>query len=414
MLKIKLPNDLVHLSVGHIIAQFLAAFGGIFLARIYTPEDFGEFSFFMSFLVIISSFSTLRLESVIILDHENNKSNNFCYLTLIPITIILLFVLPGLVVFLFKDTLWGFDCFFWFVLLFCALLKGVGNIFNNQLLVNSNYNLIKKTKIITATSKIFIQFFLFYIGCSSVGLWFGVFLSLIFNVIYQAKGINRSFDKINIKEKLMFLLKRKDLLLYAFPGDMIGVVSSSIMPLLLIYFFGKNITGVYFLAITILSIATYYCNSVLAPLYFKKASLLYRTNKKELFDYTLKVVKLNFFIAIIIALGIFFLSFYVVDFFLGKEWIGVVFFIKVYVVAYIPTCVYGVISNLEEILSKNKISLIANFVLIVMTFVSVFMFVEIKHFVITMAVLQGLMYAFLLVYFFKELKKESIGNLVSK
>ena len=71
------------LVIGTAIAQSIPFVLQPFLRRIYSPEDFGAISVFLSILAVISIVSSLRYEVAMLLPKEDEDAANIFFLTVL-------------------------------------------------------------------------------------------------------------------------------------------------------------------------------------------------------------------------------------------------------------------------------------------------------------------------------------------
>jgi O-antigen/teichoic acid export membrane protein len=93
-----LKNSLI-LIVGTVVAQFIPVVMQLFLRRVFSPEEFGAFSVYMSILGVLSILVTLRYEMAIVLPDDNADAANLLVLTL-GLSFVLSFILT-FIIFLF-------------------------------------------------------------------------------------------------------------------------------------------------------------------------------------------------------------------------------------------------------------------------------------------------------------------------
>lgn len=103
-------NSLILLT-GTVIAQIIPVFMQLFLRRVFSPEEFGAFSVYMSILGILSIIATLRYEMTIVLPDNDNDAVNLLGLTIglsflfnvLLTVVIILFHLPIIQLFNFPE-----------------------------------------------------------------------------------------------------------------------------------------------------------------------------------------------------------------------------------------------------------------------------------------------------------------------
>jgi len=81
--KNKFFQNLVKLSSSTLLAQVLLIISSPLLTRLYSPEDFGVFAFFIGIIGVLSTITNLRYEQAIIIPKKDSLANQLVYLSLI-------------------------------------------------------------------------------------------------------------------------------------------------------------------------------------------------------------------------------------------------------------------------------------------------------------------------------------------
>ena len=228
--------------------------------------------------------------------------------------------------------------------------------FNRQ----KNYSLIGDQNLLKSTSNSFSSLFL-GIKSISLGMIIGniisLFITVSFNIYDFVKSSNMSL--INRRDIVKNFKKYLIFLKYSTISNLFNSLSSIGLTLLIAIFFGTKIAGFYFLAERIISIPISIVTNSVSQVYFQKASTLFYSNKKELFELTVNVQKKIFYILFPFLLIISVFGGYIFSIF-GNEWIESGLILKYFAIFILFKNLYSPISTIGDILKKQKLLLFFN------------------------------------------------------
>lgn len=408
-LKIQLPSSFLHLTTGHVISQVIGAVGSILVAKIYGANLLGVFSVYYTLAMILSSFNTGRLESILFLEqHKVKRLNNVSGLILIIlVTSSLLFVASYLIsskvineYFVSRDVL----C----LAILTAMIKSIYTLFQSMILFSENYKKLKKAKIGFTIVRYSFQFLFFFIYIHFLGLILGYLIASAFVLIYYYYGNEIVIKRLNVLMFKKSIKEHVEILKYAIPGDAINTITVNVFPILLLSMYGEKITGNYFMAFLILSIPLTFLQSVISPVFFQKSVELYgKEHYSQLLKYTSSIVKRTFFLISLPLLILLLFGEEIVVFLFEDDWRATGKFVQIFAFMYGLRVLYSPISSLEETLKKNNISLIINIYFMLVLFACLYVgknYYNIFEIAIMISVFMSLGYVFLLVYFYRLLK----------
>ncbi len=176
------------LVLGTGIAQLITILISPVITRLYSPEDFGSFSFFLSLVGAFVLIATLRYELAIVFPPKEKDAVN-------------LSVLSGIIALSFSLFLFGVVLLLWFfyppyrniepfllhsffLLPLMVLLLGTSNIIQNWLVRQKRFRTISISKIINSFANNGLILFLGLAGAGAWGLVFGNVIGLILFVSY--------------------------------------------------------------------------------------------------------------------------------------------------------------------------------------------------------------------------------------
>lgn len=219
------------------------------LSRLYSVDDFGHYSFFLSLLSIVGVVSCFRLEVSIpqLLGQQTLKN--------IKAFSLLLNVIFSLLVF--------FVCFIFFcfidnnavilLLPVAVFLFGCFRI-NNFILIRSGFfNKLSISKLIQNSFCVVFQFVLFFF-CGSKGLIYGYLIGFVMSLLYGYSVIDKwpffHYIKNIIKYRITFLIirKHKRFIVYDSFSAFLNTLSIEISNILFLYYLGSTVAGSYLMA----------------------------------------------------------------------------------------------------------------------------------------------------------------------
>lgn len=304
------------------------------LTRIYSSEDFGIFGLFSSTIAILSTITTLRYESSIVMaeSEEEAKSLLFLCLTLVILTTFIIFVVVGFIFLSFPSLFYvrelGTSLFLIPVTL---LFSGFAQAFNGLKNRNKEYLLIGLSSVTKATGSSSLKLGLtFFISPNELILVVGNLIGFICellvlsfqtisNGMYNTRKKlykNTVFHIMGIKK---IFRKYSDFPRYNLPSVLLNSISLEIPVLMLGLFFSISVLGHYFLSYNIMRVPSLFLGLAISQVFYQKAATI---NKEELGSL---VEKLFFILTLVGAPSIIFIGVFGEELFVtifGSHWRG--------------------------------------------------------------------------------------------
>ncbi|HIF9343106.1 TPA: lipopolysaccharide biosynthesis protein [Photobacterium damselae] len=295
-----IANGKMKFILSFVGAQFITFIALPLITRLYSPSQFGVFSYNLAIISLLGYLSCFRLNLILQLeDGEKSleKRLSQCYL-LIAITTFALFIISFL--------LYGFNLIV-SICVISILLLGLYEIHVDYYSSKLNYSSIAKMNVIRTISVVFFQIILSPINN---GLIYGFFIGLFISQLYIIFNENRSVGKVEwlSKNDLTFMYKNTGISIVNFIG--------STFPLIIIhYFLTSHDVGVYSLADKLLIAIFVVVNNIASRFIFND---LKRKTIKMVFKKWLLILSTLFFIVFLVITLI--PSFIFGNIF-GREWI---------------------------------------------------------------------------------------------
>jgi O-antigen/teichoic acid export membrane protein len=298
-------QNTLKLVLGSGIAQVITFLVSPFLTRLYTPEDLGLFTFFISIVGLFALIATLRYEIAIIFPKEDKDAVNIISLSGI-IALGLSFLLLILVILyrLFLSDRFPLNPVLssWFYLLpVLVFFLGLGNIFQNWLIRKKEYRFLSAGKIINSLGNNLTALSLGLIGIGTWGLLIGNLAGTFLFVFFLGICINRAGqfrkDQLDRSSMVHFARKYKDLPTSNTFQSVLETFQNYGIIYLAKIFFNSSVVGFYALSLRILQAPLWLIGSSISQVYMKEAAE--RFNKNEnLEELLIKTIKLSGLVAL--------------------------------------------------------------------------------------------------------------------
>lgn len=383
------------------------------LTRLFTPNDFGIFSLFVSVSGIISVIATLRYEMAIMLPKETKKSFNLLILSIL-ISFIISFITFLLIL--------AFNKFFvktfeldkigkWILLVpFSVLFTGLYQSMNYWVNKNKSYKELSVSRVLQSSSTVVINIIagLFKI---SGGLILGTLFGQIFSFFYLLlKSFKRRLLKlINFRLIKKLAVEYSDFPIKSTPGIFLNVLANYFPVILISTLYGNTVLGFFALIIKILNMPLGIIGSAVSQVFYQESNDL-KSNTKllDLFKKTSTRLALIFTIPAIIIL-LFGETIFAVVF--GQEWAEAGRLSKIFIPYYAMRFIFSTQSTILTTKRKIGIELAFNFIFLVLQIAGIYIgyyFFTSYIYSFTFLTASGfIMYSALGVILYKLLKKEN-------
>lgn len=309
------------LSGGNIVVQLIPIVFAPLLSRIYSPIEYGAFSSYYVVFGIFSIIATGRYEYALL--HPKSE-NNVSLLVKIAIYFSLFF---GVVIF-FVAIIYSFygvvPLHYMIILPLSVVGIGVFQTYSSWLNRYALYKKIIYSKLVQNLSKTFIELLGGVIGWTSIGLFIGHLLGIIFSNIYLlffSKLKVKIFDKSNTKNELIMQLKLyKDYPLYNLPFSFMDRLAASIPLLFISTNFSTQNAGYFGFTERIIYSPFALISAPISMVLMKEVSELYREHK-PIDDIIKQITKVLIYLSVIPFLILLFFSNVLFSKIFGAEWI---------------------------------------------------------------------------------------------
>ena len=314
------------LSGGVIVSHLIVFITSPILSRIFTPESFGRFAVFSTFLNTTVILAGLRYEYAVVIPERKEEAESLLVIslifsgfsTLIFSILYYLFVRFDVLKYGELET-WSTVAFF-----FIFLFSSITNCLRYWFIRVENFKIISVFNIYQNIWRSFAQVLLGFLGFGWVGLllsevvgrFFGIreLLSsvknttLIFHALPEKREINRVF------------LKYQKFAIFGLPSAFINTFSTVVPVLFISSLFGVAQAGQFALVQRMFGIPIVLISSSFSDVFYSKMTKLVKLNSLDAQNFFWSIAKILFLIASTISVALFFTIEYVVELIFGAKW----------------------------------------------------------------------------------------------
>jgi len=350
--------DITRIASGQLIGQIFLLISLPIISRYYSPEDFGVFAVFSSIIWILVAISSAKAESLIITMKSRERA--FQLTIEICILIFLASLIMGIILVLLKDTevLQSLSKIDYLPFLFSLTIVFVGfsQTLRSYVTYLGKFNAHGVASILNAIGIIIVSIgFAKFLPNSYLpvglilGQLFGQFLSFLIFAYYSELVINLDLNNFIRPFYLIIGLLRKIPILLI---TQIAFVLSLSFPTLIINSVGGLASaGALAMASRIISMPTSTLGPAVGQVFRHRFASIHKKDSKNL-TFPRVVISTTFLLAILVYGLAFLLSDIFVPFFLGKQWISAIFFVKAIIVMEVFNFVYYAVEDLAIIRDK--------------------------------------------------------------
>ena len=401
---------------GNVTAKLIGIVAAPVITRIYTPEEYGVFSLFLSVVGVAGSLATLRYAVTIPLAKEEKLADNIlklCFLITFSLSILwcigIVFLSDFLTIRFSAEKL---QPFLWFVPI-VFLCKGVYEALNNWAIRTRKFKLITRTRISQGVSSAGVKIGLGAIGITPLGLFIG-------HIAQEATGITSLLSKLVQLKPSFFISFNWNEIKYAairykkFPlvqswSQLLLTMGAQLPVLLVGAFYGVEVVGVFGLAQNMINMPMDLIGQSVAQVYYGEISKYGKNNPKKIYKLSVSIIKKLFLVGIIpigllIAFGpwVFKLVF-------GSEWMDAGIYARFLSILILTRFISNPIANIFNVYEKQSLQLTLNILRVVLVFAafyaSNFFKLSAMDSIGVYSILMTVYYAFLTIIILRVVKK---------
>lgn len=353
-------KNIFTLSAGNIIAQVISIGLMPVITRIYEPDHFGVFAYYMAIVMVVFPVSTLRFNSAVMLPKKEEEAAGLLVLSCLSVIIISLFVIPM--------SLLVLDYFGWhggllgnmvWIIPLGVLIQGLFQSFNFWAIRNKLYKQMSVAAISeSASDKGFVLAWVWVAGSGALGLILGRIVGpLVSLLIVLFKSVLPSYDVIRqavhwgtLKP---LIIRYKDFPLFSSWSFLASALSRELPTILLALLFSPLAAGLYGLGVRVMNMPMMLIGDSVAKAFLQKAA----DERDDIDLLERKVRKLMIYAFILIlpfAIDIVIFGEEVFSWLFGARWREAGSIVQVLMTVFVCLFLYRILSVLFDVYEKQQ------------------------------------------------------------
>lgn len=381
-------KGVISLLAGNTVSKVVLILSGLILVKYYGPENYGVYTVFLSYIVILPALSNLELNNIAIMQRDSKNVRNvfsaalLASLFIITLLVSLVFILKktGIIQLELSDPL--------------LILCGAGGILTgwnlSQNALFTKYKLFRQMSaslIIASVFSVVFQGIFYLMDWKENGLIYGWLIGLTAAFLYNLRVSKNRWDKVNFAALKTSVRKNINIVKYAYTSTALNTLANNILPILILIYFTKLEVGVYAMAIKVLATPLDLLSKSVSKVFFQKAVSIYHHDKKSLDKLSKKVSFTGFFLVLGYVILINTIGIYLLEFiFEGDEWIGLRAYILIMTLWILARSFINPISEIMVVINRNQYSLIFNVYLFLVNLAAIYFGVRYDSFMVCLSV----------------------------
>lgn len=365
----KFFKDIAIVASGNISAKLIVIASAPIITRLYTPEEYGVFTVFMSFVGIVGSLATLRYAVTIPLANSNKLADDIlklCILVTITLSCLLLIVIS-----FFGNTIAGMFSeeklipYLWLMPIL-LLSKGIYEALNNWAVREKKFVLITRTRISQSFSGATFKVGLGYLGIKPLGLFLG-------QIIQESAGILSLLSKlISVNTKFFRQFSWSDIIQVAkryrkFPllqsWSQLLLALSSQLPIVLVgSIYGVREAGIFGLAMNMINLPMDLLGQSVAQVYYAEIAKYGKEKPKQIYMLSVSIIKKMFWIGLLPVILLIALGPWIFKTVFGNDWVDAGIFARYFSSIILFRFISSPLSNIFNLFEKQGLQLTLNIV----------------------------------------------------
>ncbi|MFD1707474.1 lipopolysaccharide biosynthesis protein [Siminovitchia sediminis] len=309
-----------------LFAQIIAFASSPFLTRIYNPDEFGQYSFYISTCALLIVFTTGRYEYAINTVKSQKESQLLFKLVIITSLIFSLLLFIAELFYYGKISQWfnskNANILMYFIpltLLVMGVIQGLNYLLNR----NKQFGVISKGKVLQSSITNGSSIIFGLSGLNSIGLVLSNLIGITLSLIYQFFKVKHSelINLYNIKYKQIYkvAIKNKEYPLLNSFSAFFDNLATQAPVFILMKFFTESIVGFYSLAVRVIGMPISLISTAITQVFFSEIADL-NNEGKSINPLLLRVLKILCLIGIIPTILLVLLGPVVFEIIFGYDW----------------------------------------------------------------------------------------------
>lgn len=372
--------NVVTLLKGTVVAQALPILVSPILSRLYTPDDFGVLSLFVSMCLILGPIANARYDFALLLpEKEDEVKNLFCLTQVINILIfVCLFIVAilwseDIALFLDNRGLKKWIIAVPFVVFFIGIFNSL-NLWNTR---NRKFSNISSTNVFKSITLVCIQLVFAFLSKGPIGLISGYLSSNVLGSLFFVKKSNiKSYltkgDDISFKQIKEIAKKYSNFPKFSMPAILSFTLSQHFLNILISAFYNVTTLGYYSFLTKILGLPFGLIGNSISQVFMEESKREISQTGSSIITFKNTLKKL-----VIIGLPLFSILFFIVEdlfsFVFGSNWAIAGHYAKFIMPLFFFRFVISTLSTTTIVFDKEKISLVFQTFILAINFTLIYL-----------------------------------------
>ncbi|MEI7726655.1 MAG: oligosaccharide flippase family protein [Bacteroidota bacterium] len=315
------------LVAGTAVAQAISFLVSPVITRLYTPADFGTFTFIISIVGGFGLIATLRYEMAVVLPKEEKHAVNIVFMSLGIAFAMCLAIAVGVL----AINMWFAESpvinpaykTWLYVIPVMVLLLAAGNVLQNWFNRQKEYKTLALSKVINSVGNNAVTLYLGFVGIGVWGLLLGNFTGLLlFNLLFVFVIFRRYHGRLSLYDRsshMPLARQYRDLPLANTPQMLVELIQIYGIVFLLQAFFSSEVLGWYSLSQRLLQAPMWLIGTSLCQIYYKDASERFALDG-NITDLLKKAIKMSAIVAFPVLIVMITIGPWLIGLIFGSSW----------------------------------------------------------------------------------------------
>ena len=322
------------------------------ISRLYSPEDFGILSVFISFISIIGPFICFSYPNAIPFVRNRRLCGG-----LIGGSIIFLFAsisIVSIVLLLFREIIFSLFSItkladVWFSIPAGLLFYGFNEIFSQYCVRKRAFGLMSKVSLYQKSSGVIVKILCGFLCIKPLGLLFGDLMNSFGGFSLYFRTFGKDFVdvvKTTSLKKIRYSLNRySNYPIYRLPSKVLLQVSGNIPNFFFAWYFSTTSLGYISMARTLLSLPVVLIGFALGKSFVGEIANAGKDNGKLIYNLSMNIVRKLFLFGIIVSICVFVFAPIVFKYVLGSQWEQSGLYARLFIIPFVLQIIYSPLSE---------------------------------------------------------------------
>lgn len=356
----RLIRNILVISGGTALAQIINIFSQPIITRIYTPDQYGILTVFMS-LLLVFRIVTLRYEVAIPIPKKDEDAVHLlvisflvmCFFSFV-LTVSLLFRRHEILRLLNAEEMFRY----WLFIPIGILIQGVYLVLQGWMYRKKNFKLIRQKLVLESISGNFLKILFGIFNLGSIGLVLAKIISIIIattTLLTKFLKSNNNFLKIINRDKIKCnLIEYKSFPIYQTPSSLSLHLRNQLPIFFLAPLYGPQVAGFFGLANQIIKIPMNLVGNSVMNVFFAEVASLGKENPMEIKKLSDSLFKKLFLIGIFPMVILVLFAPFLFGLIFGEEWIEAGNFARILSFYVFANFIFSPVSRIYEVFGKQR------------------------------------------------------------